>query len=93
MGHMVTDHPRSLPRIRMMINIGGLHCRKDRMALPEDLEQFIADQDSTGFIYMSLGSLVVSSNLPEDVKQVFLPNYENVSKIEVPVEMERTVSG
>lgn len=78
MGDMVTDYPRSLPPL--VVNVGGLHCQKERKPLPEDLRKFVED-DSKGFIYISFGSLVEPSTLPNAMRLVFFNAMEKFPKL------------
>jgi len=68
-GDMFSDYPRALPP--NFVNVAGTHCKKSNKDLPEDITNFIMNGTSDGFVYLSLGSFVISSNLPEHIKQVF----------------------
>ncbi|XP_050359524.1 UDP-glucosyltransferase 2-like [Nymphalis io] len=67
----VNSHPsfsaaQSLPP--NVIEIGGYHIDEDTPTLPEDLQK-ILDSSPQGAIYFSMGSLLKSSSLPDEVKQ------------------------
>lgn len=83
MGDPVTDYTRSLPPI--FVNVGGLHCREDGvegMELLEEIRKFVeGGEGNDGFVYISLGSLVVSSNLPEDITRGFFETMENFPRL------------
>ncbi|XP_071564735.1 UDP-glucosyltransferase 2-like [Temnothorax nylanderi] len=49
---------------------GNFHISKKPAALPKDLKEFIADAPN-GFIYMSLGTNVMTSMFPEHVRNAF----------------------
>ncbi|CAL8071161.1 unnamed protein product [Orchesella dallaii] len=73
-GDYVTDYPRTLPPL--YVNVAGIHCKlPENISLPVELESFlntiINGQKDDGFVYISLGSLVVSSNLPHNIKNRF----------------------
>lgn len=53
-----------------MINIGGAHLKPPK-PLPKDLQIFL-DESTDGVIYFSLGTVVQSSQLPEETIQMFL---------------------
>lgn len=75
-GDLISDYPRSHPP--QVINIGGIYCSTEKNELPQDIKNFIDadDTDSDGFVYISLGSLVKSSGLPDEIKQVFFETVE-----------------
>ncbi len=86
MGDPVTDYTRSLPP--MFVNVGGLHCREDGAKaehLPEKIRKFVegdaGDNTNDGFVYISLGSVVVSSDLPEAIKRGFFETMEKFPRL------------
>lgn len=79
MGDLVTDYSRSFPPF--VVNVGGIHCKNEKQELPLELKTFVEDDSVEGFVYISLGSLVVSSNLPENIKQVFFQTIESFPKL------------
>ncbi|CAL8100645.1 unnamed protein product [Orchesella dallaii] len=72
--HFVEEYPVSLPPL--FVPYSGLWCGKENKAkpLPEKLANFIEDTD--GFIYVSLGSAVVSSAMPESLRDSFFKAFE-----------------
>ncbi|CAL8100655.1 unnamed protein product [Orchesella dallaii] len=73
-GDAVTDYPRTLPPL--YVNVAGIHCKSsEKISLPVNLELFlnttVKGHKDDGFVYISLGSLVVSSNLPQNIKNRF----------------------
>lgn len=54
------------PYLPNMIEVGGLHIRKERNALPRDLQD-ILDNSQRDVLYFSLGSNLPSSELPLNV--------------------------
>jgi len=69
-GDLFSDYPRALPP--NFVNIAGTHCKESTKDLPEDINNFLMNGTSDGFVYFSLGSFVITSTLPEHIKQVFL---------------------
>lgn len=74
-GDVFSDFPRALPP--NFVNVAGTHCRESTKNLPQEINDFIMNGTSDGFVYLSLGSLVVSSNLPDHLKQVFFKTIES----------------
>ncbi|XP_076178990.1 uncharacterized protein LOC143152577 [Ptiloglossa arizonensis] len=59
------------PKLANMITFSSSHIDENPKPLPQDLKRFL-DTASNGFIYFSLGSNAMSSDLPEDILQVFI---------------------
>ncbi|XP_076643745.1 UDP-glucosyltransferase 2-like isoform X2 [Halictus rubicundus] len=59
------------PKLANMITFTSFHVEKNLPPLPEDLKRFV-DGATEGFIYFSLGSNAMSSDLPKETLQVFL---------------------
>ncbi|XP_076300322.1 UDP-glucosyltransferase 2-like [Lasioglossum baleicum] len=59
------------PKLANMITFTSFHVEKNLPPLPEDLKRFV-DSATDGFIYFSLGSNAMSSDLPKETLQVFL---------------------
>ncbi|XP_076643748.1 UDP-glucosyltransferase 2 [Halictus rubicundus] len=59
------------PKLANMITFTSFHVEKNLPPLPEDLKRFV-DSATEGFIYFSLGSNAMSSDLPKETLQVFL---------------------
>ncbi|XP_076627997.1 uncharacterized protein LOC143345094 [Colletes latitarsis] len=59
------------PRLANMITFSSMHVDKNPKSLPKDLKHFV-DSASEGFIYFSLGSNAMSSDMPRETLQVFL---------------------
>lgn len=60
--HWSYTKPR--PLMPNMINVGGVHIR-DPKPLPEDIKSFL-DGAENGAIYLSIGSYLQSSSMPEE---------------------------
>ncbi|XP_076643749.1 UDP-glucosyltransferase 2-like [Halictus rubicundus] len=59
------------PKLANMITFTSFHVEKNQPPLPGDLKRFV-DSATEGFIYFSLGSNAMSSDLPKETLQVFL---------------------
>ncbi|XP_053976521.1 uncharacterized protein LOC128875172 [Hylaeus volcanicus] len=59
------------PKLTNLITFSSFHVNRNPTPLPENLKRF-ADDAPNGFIYFSLGSNAMSSDLPEETLQVFL---------------------
>ncbi|XP_076231313.1 uncharacterized protein LOC143177325 [Calliopsis andreniformis] len=59
------------PKLPNMISFTSFHVQKNPDPLPEDLKRFL-DEATEGFIYFSLGSNAMSSDLPKEVLQIFI---------------------
>ncbi|KAJ4434827.1 hypothetical protein ANN_23398 [Periplaneta americana] len=71
--HFSLNTPR--PTIPAFVEVGGLHLKTDGK-LPKDLKTYL-DNSKEGVIYFCLGSLIKSSTLPEDKKQMFIEAFSN----------------
>ncbi|CAL8102801.1 unnamed protein product [Orchesella dallaii] len=84
-GDVISDYPRSLPPLH--VNVAGIHCKTPKnVSLPLELESFLnssttAGQENDGFVYISLGSLVDSSSLPENIKTMFFETIKAFPKL------------
>ncbi|KZC09279.1 PREDICTED: UDP-glucuronosyltransferase 2B15-like [Dufourea novaeangliae] len=58
------------PKLANMITFTSFHVSDNLTPLPEDLKRFM-DNAKEGFIYFSLGSNAMSSDLPKETLQVF----------------------
>ncbi|XP_055920237.1 UDP-glucosyltransferase 2 isoform X2 [Eupeodes corollae] len=71
-GHTVVSYPRALnPNIA---EVACIHCKPAR-PLPKDLEEFIASAGESGFIYVSMGSSVKASNMPESLRRLMVKTF------------------
>ncbi|XP_076643747.1 UDP-glucosyltransferase 2-like [Halictus rubicundus] len=59
------------PKLANMITFTSFHVEKNLPPLPEDLKRFV-DSATEGFIYFSLGSNAMGSDMPKETLQVFL---------------------
>lgn len=59
------------PKLANMITFTSFHVEPNQPPLPKDLKRFV-DSATEGFIYFSLGSNAMSSDLPKETLQVFL---------------------
>lgn len=67
-GHTIVSYPRALnPNVA---EVACIHC-KEPSPLPSDLESFINSSDH-GFIYVSMGSSVKASNMPEKLRKMLV---------------------
>lgn len=72
----IQNHVRTLdnparPLVPNAIAAGGIHCRPAQ-PLPQDLEEWVQGAGEDGFIFFSLGSAVVPSDMPEEYRQVLV---------------------
>ncbi|XP_013139437.1 PREDICTED: UDP-glucuronosyltransferase 2B1-like [Papilio polytes] len=56
-----------VPLPRNLVEIGGYHISSNVEALPKDLKK-ILDEAKHGFIFFSMGSMLQSSKMPEEIK-------------------------
>ncbi|KAG0719524.1 UDP-glucuronosyltransferase 2B15 [Chionoecetes opilio] len=61
----------NLPYTPIVVHAGGLHCRPAK-PLPQDLQQWISEAGTPGFILFSLGTVVKPSTMPEKYKKVLV---------------------
>lgn len=74
---LTNTHPSlnyNFPKPPNIIEVGGLHCRLGR-PLPADLEEFVAGAGRAGFIYLSFGSILRGSDLPEATVRVLVRTF------------------
>ncbi|XP_013109137.2 UDP-glucosyltransferase 2-like [Stomoxys calcitrans] len=77
---LLNDHfslraPR--PYVPNMIEVGGMHIKRQADPLPQDLQQ-ILDESPEGVVYFSLGSNVKSKDLNKDLLNAFLEAFREV---------------
>ncbi|XP_030384691.1 UDP-glucuronosyltransferase 2C1 [Scaptodrosophila lebanonensis] len=71
-GHAVVSYPRAFnPNVA---EVACIHCKPAR-ALPKDLEDFVASSGESGFIYVSMGSSVKASNMPETLRRMLVKTF------------------
>lgn len=83
---VISDYPRSHPPL--IVNLAGIYCQrldgKEQVdqKLPEDVKNFLEDGGTgDGFVYISLGSLVIPSTLPDYLKQMFFEMMRSCPKL------------
>ncbi|XP_076178890.1 UDP-glucosyltransferase 2-like [Ptiloglossa arizonensis] len=59
------------PKLANMITFTSFHVSSNPPPLPQDLKRFV-DNATEGFIYFSLGSNVMGSSLPTEIRQMFI---------------------
>ncbi|KDR21702.1 2-hydroxyacylsphingosine 1-beta-galactosyltransferase isoform X2 [Zootermopsis nevadensis] len=67
-GHATVTYPR--PYLPNVAEIACIHCRPTK-PLPKELEQFVSGSEM-GFIYVSMGSSVLTAKMPEVLRMTFL---------------------
>jgi len=78
-GDVFSDYPRALPP--NFVNVAGVHCKEPSNVIPEDIQKFIMNGNSDGFVYISLGSTVTISQLPDHTKKVFFETIRSFPKL------------
>ncbi|GAB0093836.1 hypothetical protein DMENIID0001_090180 [Sergentomyia squamirostris] len=73
--HFSLSYPR--PYLPNMIEIGGFHVNKTPKALPEDLKKFL-DSEVNGVIYFSMGSTVLSVDMPQERRDALLKAFSKL---------------
>ncbi|XP_047498158.1 UDP-glucosyltransferase 2-like isoform X1 [Penaeus chinensis] len=73
---LIQNHVRTLdnpprPFVPNVIAVGGIHCRPAQ-PLPPDLEEWVQGAGEAGFIFFSLGSAVIPSDMPEEYRQILV---------------------
>ncbi|KMZ04307.1 uncharacterized protein Dsimw501_GD20682 [Drosophila simulans] len=68
----------SRPYVPNMIEVGGLHISHKPAPLPKDLEEFIQGSGEHGVIYFSLGSNVLSKDLPAERRDLILKTFASL---------------
>nr|XP_053653629.1 UDP-glycosyltransferase UGT5-like isoform X3 [Cherax quadricarinatus] len=66
-----------LPLLPSQVEVGAMHCRPAN-PLPQELESWITGAGSSGVIYFSLGSLVRSSSLPVQYRDLFIQAFRRL---------------
>ncbi|CAL4065676.1 unnamed protein product, partial [Meganyctiphanes norvegica] len=72
-----TMDPVGQPVGQNVVYAGGIHL-KDAKPLTGDLEEWAQSSGEAGFIYMSFGSLVKTSEMPEEYRQVFIKAFSSI---------------
>ncbi|XP_073825595.1 UDP-glycosyltransferase UGT5-like [Musca autumnalis] len=67
------------PYVPNMIEVGGLHIKRQPDPLPQDLQEII-DKSHEGVIYFSLGSNIKSKDLSKEKLQTFLEVFRKLEK-------------
>lgn len=71
-GQASVTYPR--PLLPNVAEIACIHC-KPAVALPKDLEDFIAGAGESGFIYVSMGSSVKAANMPDHLRKLLTQTF------------------
>ncbi|VVC34923.1 Hypothetical protein CINCED_3A009476 [Cinara cedri] len=80
---LINSHPiigSAVPMVPSYVNVAGMHCLPSK-ELPKDLKE-IMDGSEKGVVYFSLGSIVKSSQMPNETVSLLL---SELSKIEQTV--------
>ncbi|XP_042877955.1 UDP-glucosyltransferase 2-like isoform X2 [Penaeus japonicus] len=64
------DNP-ARPVVPSVISAGGIHCGPAQ-PLPKDLEEWVRGAGEDGFIFFSLGSAVIPSDMPEEYRRILV---------------------
>ncbi|KAH8383602.1 hypothetical protein KR009_009534 [Drosophila setifemur] len=75
--HFTLSHAR--PYLPNMIEVGGLHIAHKPQPLPEDIRKFI-EESAHGVIYFSMGSNVLSKDLPQETRDTLLKTFANLKQ-------------
>ncbi|CAG7727564.1 unnamed protein product [Allacma fusca] len=67
--HYAEEYGRSLPPF--VIPVGGMHCFESKDSTPKDLEMFMNNSGSTGFILVSFGSAAQITGMRDSLKAIF----------------------
>ncbi|CAG7833891.1 unnamed protein product [Allacma fusca] len=72
--------PLNFPRPLMpdIVEIGGMHCGPSK-PLPKDLEEFLSGAEH-GFIYFSMGSILKTDQMPEEMRKTFLKVFSRMKQ-------------
>ncbi|XP_073825515.1 UDP-glucosyltransferase 2-like [Musca autumnalis] len=70
--HYSLSFPR--PYVTNMIEVGGFHLQHQPQALPQDIEDFIANSQQD-VIYFSMGSNIKSEHFPEPKRKIILETF------------------
>lgn len=81
--HIVAEFPLALPPF--FVSYSGLWCSRDkvkaRKPLPKDLAHFVEQKDSDDFVYVSLGSSVIASTMPVELRDTFFQAFKSFTKL------------
>ncbi|XP_063610712.1 UDP-glycosyltransferase UGT5-like [Penaeus indicus] len=69
-GVRTLDNP-ARPFMPNVISVGGINCLPSQ-PLPQDLEDWVQGAGDDGFIFFSLGTAVVPSDMPEESRQILV---------------------
>ncbi|XP_068211135.1 UDP-glycosyltransferase UGT5-like isoform X2 [Palaemon carinicauda] len=69
----------SRPYVPGVVHAGGIHCRPAK-PLPQDLQEWIEGAGDDGFIFFSLGSVVKSTDLPEENRQMLVKVFSSLKQ-------------
>lgn len=86
--HVTLATPR--PYAPNMIEVGGLHIKRNIEPLPKNIQQFL-DETKHGAIYFSLGSNVKFSKLPIEKKNVIVNAFEEHPNVRIIIKSEENV--
>jgi glucuronosyltransferase len=70
--HSSINYARALPPV--IVEVGGMHCHPAQ-PLPQDLENFVSNSESFGFILFAVGSMLPMENMPEQLTQSFIQTF------------------
>ncbi|XP_046665677.1 UDP-glycosyltransferase UGT5-like [Homalodisca vitripennis] len=68
-GHHSVTHPR--PFLPSVVEIACIHCKEPK-PLPKDLEEFVTGGNKKGFVFVSFGTSVHSSQFPERLRLLMI---------------------
>ncbi|CAB3227795.1 unnamed protein product [Arctia plantaginis] len=68
-GHYSVSYPR--PYLPNVAEVACIHCKEPKVLDPE-IEEWISGAGETGFVYVSMGSSVRTSNMPLSVHRLFV---------------------
>ncbi|XP_077300343.1 UDP-glycosyltransferase family 50 member B3 [Arctopsyche grandis] len=74
-GHHTVTYPR--PYLPNVAEIACIHCKPPK-PLKKELEDFINQGGDTGFIFVSMGSSVKTSNMPERLRKLLVRTFANL---------------
>lgn len=86
--HVTLGTPRPYPP--NMIEIGGLHVKRDVDPLPQNIQQFL-DGATNGVVYLSLGSNVQFSKLTNERKAEILNAFNEHPNVRIVIKSEASV--
>ncbi|CAL4100362.1 unnamed protein product, partial [Meganyctiphanes norvegica] len=71
--------PVGQPMVQNVVYAGGIHL-KDAKPLTGELKEWVESSGDAGFIYMSFGSIIKSSQMPEEYRQVFIKAFSSIDQ-------------